>query len=281
MSRPFLIAQITDLHLGTEPISALNADRLRRVVARLVDVAPDLIIASGDLTESGDEASYVQLKSLLRPLQAPILYAIGNHDLRPGFRTVFPETPVADDFVQHAWTSGERRVLVLDTMDEDRHGGAFCERRLAWLRARLAEDTATPTLIVMHHPPARSGIEWMDTDADGPWSVRLDEALRGQSHVVGLLAGHLHRAVSMSFAGHRLTVAPSVAPQVALELDPISAARPDRRPLIVEENPGYALHLWSDDGLISHFGSVGDDAVLARFDNQTRGMIEDMTEETA
>ena len=280
MNRPFLIAQITDLHLGTEPISALNADRLRRVVARVVEVAPDLIIASGDLTESGDEGSYIQLKRLMEPLQAPILYALGNHDLRPGFCSVFPETPSTDGFLQHEWTSQERRVLVLDTLEDGRHGGAFCERRQAWLKARLAEDPAMPTLIVMHHPPARSGIEWMDTDADGEWSKRLDDALRGQTQVVGLLAGHLHRAVSMSFAGHRLTVAPSVAPQVALELDPISASRPDRRPLIVEENPGYALHLWGDDGLISHFGSVGDDAVLARFDNKTRGMIEDMTEET-
>lgn len=251
-----------------------------RVVARLVEIDPDMVIASGDLTEDGDVASYEQLKALLAPLKAPILHAVGNHDLRPGFLAVFPATPTADGFVQQDWSSKGRRVLVLDTLEEGRHGGAYCDRRIAWLRARLAEQTATPTLVVLHHPPARSGIPWMDTDADGPWSQRLDAVLRGKRQVVGLIAGHLHRGVSMGFAGHRLTVAPSVAPQVALELDPISAERPDQRPLIIDGPPGFALHLWTGDGLISHFGAVGDEAVLARFNAQTRAMIKDMTEET-
>src|SRR3546814_7660429 len=44
----------------------------------------------------------------------------------------------------------------LDTFEQGRHGGAFCERRAAWLAAQLSAHRTTPTLIFMHHPPLRS-----------------------------------------------------------------------------------------------------------------------------
>lgn len=280
MTDTFLIAQISDLHLGPKPTSTRNAERLQRVVERLVEIEPDLIVVTGDLTDGEDPASYSRVQALLSPLQAKILFAIGNHDVRNDFIRAMPETPTADGFVQYSWCSRGRRVLVLDTVEEGRHAGAFCEVRLGWLRARLAEDQSTPTLIAMHHPPARSGIDWMDADADGPWAQGIDAVLRGTGNVVGLVAGHLHRAVSMSFAGHTLTVAPPTSPQVALDLSQIDLERPDQRPLIVEESPGFALHLWTAQGIVSHFGSVGGEAVLARFDGKTRAMIEDMIGET-
>lgn len=281
MSPPYLIAQITDLHLGPRMTSVANAARLRSVVERLVAIAPDLVLATGDLTDGGEPTSYAEVKALLAPLQVPILFAVGNHDKRAGFLEAMDQTPASDGFLQQDWRFGGRRILVLDTVEEGQHGGSYCETRLAWLRARLAEDRITPTLIALHHPPARSGIGWMDRGAEGPWSRRLDPALRGKRNVVGLVAGHLHRGVSMTFAGHPLIVAPPVAPQVALDLSPIRPDQPDQRPLIVAEPPGFALHLWSDHGLVSHFGAAGGEPVLARFDEQTRAMILDLTGETA
>lgn len=277
-SEPLLIAQITDLHLGPLPTSAANAGRLRGVVERLVTVAPDLVLATGDLTEGGEPGSYDELKALLAPLQAPILFAVGNHDRRAGFAAALGQSATPDGFIQHDWRSAGRRILVLDTLEEGLHGGAYCDARLAWLNDRLAEEPETPTLIALHHPPARSGIAWMDKGADGPWAQRLAGALRDRGNIVGLVAGHLHRGVSMTFAGHRLTVAPSVAPQVALDLSSIRPDHPDQRPLIVAEPPGFALHLWTDEGLVSHFGTAGGEPVLARFDGRTRTMIQDMTE---
>lgn len=280
MSRPLLIAQITDLHLGPEAISAPNAARLERVVARLVEIEPDVVLATGDLTDGGATASYVALKSLLAPLTARLLPAVGNHDRREGFVSVFPEFAAPDGFVQHVWSSRGRRILVLDTLEPGQHGGGYCDRRAAWLRARLAEAPGVPTLIALHHPPVRSGIQWMDHGVEGAWADRLDAILRGKSQVAGLVSGHLHRAVSTTFAGRPLSVAPSVAPGLALDLSDLNATRPDGRPLIVNSTPGFALHFWSDEGLVSHFGVADEGDVLARFDDSTETMIRALTMES-
>ena len=57
-----LIAQITDIHLGFEPDSPgeFNRQRLDRVVAELVAMVPrpDMLLATGDLIDRGDRASY-------------------------------------------------------------------------------------------------------------------------------------------------------------------------------------------------------------------------------
>ena len=81
---------------------------------------------------------------------------MGNHDVRETFRQVFPEVPTHDGFVQYVVDQGPLRLMMLDTLEEGRHGGGFCETRAAWLRRRLAEEPARATVIVfMHHPPVR------------------------------------------------------------------------------------------------------------------------------
>ena len=278
MPSSLLIAQITDLHIGPSPISAPNAARLAAVVARLVEIGPDLVVATGDLTDGGAPASYAEVQSLLAPLGDRVLWAIGNHDRRDGFLSAFPALRTADGFVQQDRTVAGRRILMLDTMTPGQHGGDYCEVRAAWLRARLTEHDQVPSLIALHHPPVRSGVAWMDAGVDGPWTARLDAILTGRGQIVGLICGHLHRALSARFAGHVVTVAPPVAAQVALDLSELDPDRPDNRPLIEDSPAGFALHLWSDKGLVSHFASVDDLPVLARFDAGTRGMIQAMTQ---
>lgn len=267
-----LIAQITDLHIGPDKISELNDARLNRVVARVQEAAPDLILATGDLTEDGDLPSYQRLRTLLAPLSAPVLFCVGNHDLRDGFIQAFDTTPVNDGFIQYAAEIGGLRVIVLDTVEPDQHGGAFCERRAAWLAARLDEQPNAPTLIALHHPPVRSGIVWMDKNADGAWSRRLAEVLTNRPQIIGLVAGHIHRPAATVFAGHPLIVAPSCAPAVVLDLSDAPGGAP-RVPRIVEEEPGFALHLWTGHELISHFGAAADHRVIASFDVASRRMV--------
>ncbi|RYG13840.1 MAG: phosphodiesterase [Caulobacteraceae bacterium] len=271
-----LIAQITDLHIGLEPISALNDARLERVVARLNAIGPDLVLATGDLTESGDTESYARLKAILAGIEAPVWSTVGNHDRRAQFLDAFPETPTSDGFVQYAIDLPGLHVIVLDTLEEGRHGGAFCALRARWLSERLAAAPDRPTLIALHHPPAPSGIAWMDAGAEGDWSRRLFACLTGHSRVVGIVSGHVHRPAVTVAAGLPLVIAPSTAPEVGLDLRPIDADRSDRRPLIVEGAPGLALHLWRDGRLTTHFDSVGDERVLARYDDQTQPMVQDL-----
>src|SRR3546814_16408944 len=91
----------------------------------------------------------------------PVWPSVGNHDLRDNFHAHFPGFDDGAGFVQYAIELPELRLVTIDTLEEGRHGGAFCAARAAWLDAELAKDAAKPTYIVMHHPPVESGIEWM------------------------------------------------------------------------------------------------------------------------
>jgi hypothetical protein len=66
---------------------------------------------------------------------------------------------------------------------------------------------------------------------------------------------------------------------VALNLSPIDPDRPDDRDLITTEPPTYALHRWDGATLASHYESVGDWHVLARYTERLRPMIADMVVE--
>lgn len=278
-----LIAQITDIHLGFEPDNPaeFNRKRLDQLIAHLNSSVnrPDLLLATGDLVDRGDIASYRRLKNALSLAPCPVLYAMGNHDERANFHAVFPETVMEDGFVQYVVDVPKGRLIVVDTLEEGRHGGAFCERRAAWLNARLTEAPQTPTVIVMHHPPVEVGIDWMNTHPDEPWVKRFADAIAGHYQVKALLCGHLHRAITAPWKGVTVSICCSSAPQVSLDLRPIDPDRPDNRPMIVAEAPAYALHRWTDHGFVSFFHTVGEDVMLAKYDRGLQPLVRSLIEE--
>jgi 3',5'-cyclic AMP phosphodiesterase CpdA len=278
-----LIAQMTDIHVGFAPDEVpeeLNLTRFRATLARLLSGpnVPDMLVLSGDITDRGDAESFAKTAELLREVPFPIVPMVGNHDSREGLRAAFPQVePDEGGFLNYVIEAPlGLRIICLDTVEEGRHGGAFCETRARWLADRLAEAPEQPTLIFMHHPPVVAGIDWMDPAPHEPWIERLREVLSGQSQVQAIHCGHLHRQIATRFAGIPLAVTPSVAPLVALDLTPIDQNVPDNRALITTEPPTYALHRWDGANLVSHYEKVGDWQVLARFHAGLQPMIEAM-----
>jgi 3',5'-cyclic-AMP phosphodiesterase len=265
-----LIAQITDIHIGFErgDPDEHNMQRLRAVMARLRDGPnrPDALLLTGDLTERGDAKSYARLADAVAVCPCPVWPMVGNHDAREALLEAFPNVTGADGFVHYARDFGAVRVIVLDTLEPGRHGGAFCEARAAWLADELAAHPDRPTLLAMHHPPFSSGIEWIDADEDQPWIARFAGAIARHRQVVGIVAGHLHRTIVTGWNGIPLTVCPSTAPAVALDLTPVDPQAPDGRPMIADEPPAYALHRWDGRRLVTHFETAGENPVLARWD---------------
>src|SRR5687768_2845005 len=90
-----LIAQITDIHLGFEPDSPseFNRQRLDRTLAAVcaVEPRPELLLATGDLIDRGDVASYRRLREAFATLPFPVWMCLGNHDMRDSFAEAFPE----------------------------------------------------------------------------------------------------------------------------------------------------------------------------------------------
>lgn len=279
-----LIAQITDIHLGFDRDNPreFNRQRLDRTLEALcaLEPLPDLLIATGDIADDGDDRlSYSRFREATDVLPFPVLHALGNHDSREPFLEIFPDTPTADGFVQYAIDQFPVRILVLDTLEPGRHGGAFCETRAAWLRDRLDEMPDRPTAIVLHHPPIETGLSWMTENPDAAWVGRLAEAVSGRSNIVAMIAGHLHRPIVTRWAGTILAVCPSTAPQVALDLAEIDPDKPDDRPMIVADHPCYALHYWNGRELISHFDTAEDHEVLARYTSKLQPLVRMLMEE--
>ena len=273
-----LIAQITDLHLGAangDPDES-NESRFDRVLARLTTMQPrpDLLLLTGDLTENGASDAYAVLAERLAAFDVPALLALGNHDRRAAFRAHFPDVPSENGFIQYVHDAGPLRVIVLDSLEEGRHGGSFCAERAAWLTARLDDAPDRPTIIVLHHPPIESGIGWMTIAPHEPWVARLDAVLAHYDNVVALLSGHLHRPLVSSWGGTLVAACPSTAPPLALELAPIDPERPDGRPLVTADPPAYALHLWTGTRLLTHFETLGEHRPVASFDAYMQPVIE-------
>ncbi|MEP7315293.1 MAG: phosphodiesterase [Sphingomicrobium sp.] len=278
-SNAMLIAQITDLHIGfvRDNPHELNVRRLNMVIDHLNEMKPrpDLVVVSGDLVENGDDKrAYRHMEALVKRWQGPLVWAVGNHDDRANFLEVLPEVPTDENgFIQYDVEHGGLRFVVVDTLDPGRHGGMLCEARAKWLRARLREKREIPTVIVMHHPPVDTGIEWMSALPCEEWVQRAEKAIKPAKQVVGILAGHVHRPIASGFAGKRIVVATSTAPLIALELDDFDPMHPDGRALIIGDAPGFAVHYWDGATLLSHFEIAGPRNVIASYDSNLQPMM--------
>jgi len=275
-----LIAQVTDIHLGFEQDNPgeLNRQRLDQVLRYLNNGPnrPDLLIATGDLTEHGAAASYRQLADAFSICSFPVHMCLGNHDIRSNFSAQFPELPVADGFVQYALDVRGVRILMLDTVEEGRHGGAFCDIRAKWLRSTLAQDRNTPTIIAMHHPPVEIGIAWMNTHPEEQWVSNFTQAIQDAPNIKGIMCGHVHRSAAVPWHGTAVAICSSTAAQVTLDLNPIDPEKPDNRPMIIADQPAYALHFWNGRELVSHFDNAGDHTTLAKYDAYLQPLIKQL-----
>ena len=217
-----IIAQITDLHIGFHGKGnpCENTQRLDIIIKSMrgLKAQPDLMLVTGDLVESGEKWAYEQLKESLAVFDFPVFMALGNHDKRENFQSVFPDVAFADGFLQYTIDNYPVRIIVLDTLEEGRHGGSFGEKRAKWLEERLSEQTDKPTILALHHPPIKTGINWMTADPNSEWVKTLEGIVSRHKHVIHMVAGHIHRSIFKKFAGTTISVCPAVAPQVKLEL---------------------------------------------------------------
>jgi 3',5'-cyclic AMP phosphodiesterase CpdA len=256
------IAQLSDLHVmtGTDE----RARGVRDAVGRLGRLwpPPECVVITGDLTERGLPAEYELLRDLLAPVALPVYLIPGNHDDRAALRSVFagadpvhgvacgpPAEPGA--FVQYAVDLGPVRVVLHDSTDPGRGGGAACGERLAVLNALLSERPGAPTVLAMHHPPFLTRVPIIDAMT---YEGLADLATVVEHHpqIARLICGHVHRPITTRFAGTIAVSCPSTWVQLAFGDPP--AATP-----VIAEPPALALHLVEPDGgALTHLIPIGD-----------------------
>jgi 3',5'-cyclic-AMP phosphodiesterase len=254
-----LIAHFSDPHLcrrGTLYQSVLDTNfRFAQALAKAGAFAPDLVIVSGDLAEHGEPAEYAIACQLLGRFACPVLVIPGNHDDRESFRvglSGLPNlVPLTSSGPLHAVAEGPVRVVGLDVTVPGDHHGQMGAAHADWLDATLSQAPDHPTLLMLHQPPFLTGMGYVD-DYRCFGEDLLTDVLARHRQVIRVLAGHVHRHMTTTFAGRPALTAPATATSLALRL------APGAEPASFTEPPAMLVHLWRDGELVSHLQPLGD-----------------------
>lgn len=263
MTKPLLIAQISDLHIKAPGELAYGkvdtAAALARCIVELNRFSPgiDLVVVSGDLADTPTSDEYEHLVRLLAPLRVPYVVVPGNHDDRGMLRARFPRQPYAfgGGALNLAREVGALDVILLDSSVPGASHGLLDVATLQWLDSTLAASGIRPALLFVHHPPFVTGIGHMDVQ-NLQNAGALADIIRKHPRVRLIAAGHVHRSTVTTFAGITATICPAPNHAVALDLD---ARLP---PMFLVEPPAFHVHAWFEavDGgnLVTHTVPIGD-----------------------
>jgi Icc protein len=201
-----MIATVNDVHFGEQAAGIIGGSDIgpilrsepgeapypevmnRAAVAEIAAVAPDVVVAKGDLTSGGIEEEHRAFLDCYGAAFGDRLRAVrGNHDVC-GARTF------ADDPVQEVVLPGVV-VAILDTTIPGKANGTLHPDQLAWLDD-LGARADRPVLVLGHHhvwnPDTghRDGTYYgIEPDA----SQGLVDVVARRPALVAYAAGHTHR----------------------------------------------------------------------------------------
>jgi Icc protein len=248
------LVQLTDTHIvepgqllyGKVDTAAHLADAVKQV--NRMSPQPDLVMITGDLVEYPNPGAYENFSSLVAPLRAPTFLIPGNHDDPCLMRSHFSGStmfPVKDETYQYTIEDFDFRVLALNSQFASSELPNLEGERLSWL-ANALERSERPTLIAIHHPPMRTGIEFIDMV--GPqWYAGLSRLLRQYPQVQLIISGHGH-SDTYGRNGHvPVYMAGSTAHQL------IAARGKDHAPAFDDRPAPPVVHQWMGvkDGFVS------------------------------
>ena len=219
--------QLSDLHVVEEGARASGILDTRSIltaaIVRLLDMRAaldplDAVLVSGDISDDGSADSYAFARVELERLGLPIYAVPGNHDAREPFRTAFAEAAKmpSSGLIDWSTTIGDTLVVGLDTLAEGQGGGHVREDSLDLLRNALDTAGQDPVIVMLHHPPIKTGIRFMDAigleNAEG-----LGDTLADTQSDITLIAGHVHGVHHGRLGRHRVATAPSICSAFALD----------------------------------------------------------------
>ena len=242
-----IIAQLTDTH-----ILDLESDDSDRALQRYNDLKaciddinrekpqPDIVVHTGDISQSGKRSEYELVQDLTQKLQIPFYFVPGNRDSkRLLIETIDSKTypykhndqPILFDI-----TSFPVRLIGIDSLATDDGRGDFCENRLQRLAWKLQENQNLPTAIFMHHPPIT--IETQTTTfLEFVSKMKADSFLALISdfpQIKRVFCGHSHRPYVKFHGKIEISTAPCVA----------SDLRKGFYPITLKNKPIYQIHIF-------------------------------------
>ena len=208
-----------------------STERLSRALRSIEasGIRPDALVFTGDIADWGEADAYEAVRELVEPfaarLDAPVLWVMGNHDDRAGFREHLLDERGVDPLqpVDRVDELDGLRVVTLDSTVPGAHWGELRDAQLEWLREVLATPAPLGTILAMHHPPVPAVLP-LAASVELRDQSRLATVLRG-SDVRAIIAGHLHYSTFGTFAGIPVSVASATCYTQDLTV-PVGGTRP-------------------------------------------------------
>jgi 3',5'-cyclic-AMP phosphodiesterase len=229
-----VLVQISDPHLRTDDEVSIAALAAAVVRVRALPDQPDAVLLTGDIADTGAEAEYALARELLAPLNRPVHLIAGNHDRMP-------------ERTQYAVRCGDLRLVACDTSVPGQDSGRL---DVEWLAERLAENPRAPTIVAMHHHPGPIGIPFADEiGLPGADHDALADLLRRSPHVLGVVAGHVHRVSMTKLGGCPVVTCTSTNIQAMLDFN-----TPGMQ--LTREPPSVLVHVLVGDELVTHLQPI-------------------------
>ena len=172
----------------------------------------DGLVVTGDVSDDGSMESYLSAYAKLSKLNVPILVIPGNHDLRDPMRKVFHENvQFSKNSSQFDWVFeiDETLIIGLDTLVEGENFGFLEEKSLNFLSYQLSNNSGSDLVLLIHHPPIKTGIYFMDQIGLTNTSD-LSECLKATDRPIKILCGHVHGVYHGLLGIHPVVSAPSI-----------------------------------------------------------------------
>jgi len=252
LPRPFLLAHLSDPHIGAEWFDDRSVPRLAAAVesVRAVGPQPDAVLLTGDIADHATDKEYVQVRDLLAPIGAPVYALPGNHDDRDALRRNFDVPGSGAEPVRYSVDLGPLRLVVLDSTLPGGDSGALEGDQLQWLDGELAAAPDQLTLIAMHHPPLVIGVpRWDEIGLAESDRLALGAVIGPHRQVRRIVCGHFHSTITGELAGRGVLVVPSTYVQTRLDFEV-------RTIELASDLPGFAIHVVVDGELVSHVKAV-------------------------
>jgi Icc protein len=142
----YVIAHLSDLHLGSQ---YFVPNLLDRTLVEVNDLAPDVVVVTGDLTNMGYRQEFREAREYLDRLACPdVLVVPGNHDSRNvGYAHFERLFATRQAMVRKPGVT----ILGVDSTEPDLDYGRIGRHRYQWIREAFMERPEDVKIFMLHH----------------------------------------------------------------------------------------------------------------------------------
>ena len=244
------IVQLTDCHILADDDGRLRGVNTRRSFEAVFAAAlgecgrPDLLLATGDLSEDGSPEAYRYLAAQFDAAGIPIFWLPGNHDDPAVMGAQLRGDALSDS---RQVLAGGWLILLLDSTIAGEVHGRVSPAQLDYMDASLRRHAGSHALVCLHHQAVAAGSAWIDAkglENDAEFRQRVSR----HGNVRAVLWGHVHQEARHSIDGIEWMSTPSTC----VQFQPGSPGF-----AIGDEAPGYRhLVLGADGGIETRVGRV-------------------------